>query len=70
VTDAKGRDKWEKDGSQDAFARAKEIAKKILARDEKSYIPEEVDQAIRKKYDIRHHGIKHKYVNTLDICFS
>jgi trimethylamine--corrinoid protein Co-methyltransferase len=52
VTDAKGRDKWEKDGSQDAFAKAKEIAKKILARDEKSYIPEEVDQAIRKKYDI------------------
>ena len=52
VTDAKGRDKWEKDGSQDAFAKAKEIAKKILARDEKSYIPEKVDQAIRKKYDI------------------
>jgi len=52
VTDAKGRDKWEKDGSQDAFARAREIAKKILAHDEKSYIPEEVDQAIRKKYDI------------------
>ena len=52
VTDAKGRDKWEKDGSKDAFARAREIAKKILARDEKSYIPEEKDQAIRKKYDI------------------
>ena len=52
VTDAKGRDKWEKDGSQDAFSRAGEIAKKILARDEKPYISEDVDQAIRKKYDI------------------
>lgn len=52
VADAKSRDKWEKDGSQDAFAKAKEIAKKILARDEKSYIPEKMDQAIRKKYDI------------------
>ena len=52
VTDAKSRDKWEKDGSQDAFSRAGEIAKKILARDEKPYISEDVDQAIRKKYDI------------------
>ena len=52
VTDSKSRDKWEKDGSQDARKRAREIAKKILTRDEKPYIPEEVDRAIREKYDI------------------
>ena len=52
VTDAKSRDKWEKEGSQDAFARARDRAKKLLATDEKSYIPEEIDQTIRKKFDI------------------
>jgi trimethylamine--corrinoid protein Co-methyltransferase len=52
VTDAKSRDKWEKEGSQDAFARARDRVKKLLATDETSYISEEVDQAIRKKFDI------------------
>jgi trimethylamine:corrinoid methyltransferase-like protein len=32
--------------------RAREMVKKILAGDEKPYIPEEVDQAIREKFDI------------------
>jgi len=52
ITDSKSRDKWEKQGSLDARTRGREIAKKILSEDEKSYISEEVDQAIRRKFDI------------------
>ncbi|UCF82184.1 MAG: trimethylamine methyltransferase family protein [Desulfobacteraceae bacterium] len=52
VTDAKSRDKWTDEGSQDAYTRARAIVKKILAQEEKSYISEEVDQAIHKKFDI------------------
>lgn len=52
ITDSKSRDKWEKQGSLDTRTRGREIAKKILSEDEKSYISEEVDQAIRGKYDI------------------
>jgi len=52
VTDRKIRDDWEQEGSQDAAIRAREIAKTILAQEEKSYIPAELAQAIRKKYNI------------------
>ena len=52
VADRKIRDDWEQDGSRDASARAREIAKTILAQEEKSYIPAEVARAIRKKYNI------------------
>ncbi|MBC8460956.1 MAG: trimethylamine methyltransferase family protein [Deltaproteobacteria bacterium] len=52
VTDSKSRDKWEKEGSRDTFARAREIAKKLLDTDEKSYISEKIEQAIREKFDI------------------
>jgi len=52
VTDRKIRDDWEQEGSRDAARRAREIAKKILAQEEKSYIPAEAAQAIRKKYRI------------------
>lgn len=51
VTDRKTRDKWEADGSLDARQRAKIIAKKLLAN-EKSYIPEDTDRAIREKFNI------------------
>jgi trimethylamine:corrinoid methyltransferase-like protein len=37
---------------RDAAERAREIAKKILAQEEKSYIPANVAQAIRKKVNI------------------
>ena len=47
-----GRDQWEAEGSKDTRMRAREMVKKILAGDEKPYIPEEVDQAIREKFDI------------------
>ena len=52
VADRKIRDDWEQDGSRDASTRAREIAKTILAQEEKSYIPAEVARAIRKKYNI------------------
>ena len=52
VTDRKIRDDWEQDGSQDAAARAREISRTILSQEEKSYIPADVAQAIRKKYNI------------------
>jgi trimethylamine---corrinoid protein Co-methyltransferase len=52
VTDQKNRDRWEKDGSNDARERARAIARKILAENEKSYISEEVDRKIREQFEI------------------
>ncbi|MDY6793161.1 MAG: trimethylamine methyltransferase family protein [Thermodesulfobacteriota bacterium] len=52
VTDNKSRAKWEKEGSLDARARAKKIAKELLEKSETSYIPDEIDKAIREKYEI------------------
>jgi len=45
-------DDWEQDGSRDAATRAREIARTILAQEEKSCIPSDVAQAIREKYNI------------------
>ncbi|MGD2187301.1 MAG: trimethylamine methyltransferase family protein [Desulfobacterales bacterium] len=53
VTDIKNLDKWIKAGRRDAWTRARDIAKEILARSNPNYLPDEVDAAIRKKYDIR-----------------
>jgi trimethylamine--corrinoid protein Co-methyltransferase len=53
VTDTKNLDKWIQAGCLDAWMRARDIAKKLLARSDHNYIPSEVDSAIRKKYDIR-----------------
>jgi trimethylamine--corrinoid protein Co-methyltransferase len=52
ITDQQNRERWEKDGSPDARARGRQIVKKILAEEEKSYILPDVDQAIRAKYNI------------------
>jgi trimethylamine--corrinoid protein Co-methyltransferase len=52
VTDRKIRADWEQDGAQDAVQRAREIAKTILAQEEKSYIPDDVAEAICQKYHI------------------
>lgn len=52
VTDRKSRSKWEKDGELNAYERARTIVKKILAAEEKSYIPEDIDREIREKFDI------------------
>ncbi|MGE5257454.1 MAG: trimethylamine methyltransferase family protein [Hyphomicrobiales bacterium] len=50
VTDRKSRSKWEQDGRLTARERARQIAKKILAAPESSYLPESLDRAIRQKY--------------------
>jgi trimethylamine--corrinoid protein Co-methyltransferase len=52
VTDRKIRENWKKDGGIDARERGRSIARKILAAAPASRIPEDVDQAIREKFDI------------------
>ena len=52
VADQDSREKWLEKGSQDACTRAREIAKKILAREEKSHLPADVEKTIRQKYEI------------------
>lgn len=51
VTDRKARGKWEAEGSQDTRQRALAIAKTLLSN-EKSYIPDDIDAAIREKFNI------------------
>ena len=53
VTDTKNWDKWINAGGLDARVRARTIAKKILAQANEIYLADEVDAAIREKYDIR-----------------
>jgi len=52
VTDLRSREMWEEKGAQDARTRAREIARQILAGAEKSYIPADIEQAIRERYPI------------------
>ena len=52
VSDQDSREKWMEKGSQDTRTRAREIAKKILAREEKAHIPADLERAIRQKYEI------------------
>ncbi|MDA3917406.1 MAG: trimethylamine methyltransferase family protein [Deltaproteobacteria bacterium] len=52
VADRKSRDKWEKEGSLDTKARAKIIARELLEKSEASYISDEIDKEIRKKFEI------------------
>ena len=52
VTDKKSRDKWEQEAGLDTRQRALAIAKKLLETPQPSYIPEEIDKAIRKKFNI------------------
>ena len=52
VTDRKSRHQWDQGGSRDARERAKAIARKILTAEEKSYIPTDLDHALRKKFTI------------------
>jgi trimethylamine--corrinoid protein Co-methyltransferase len=52
ITDQNDRETWNEKGSQDTRTRAREIAKQILAQEEKSCIPAEVEQEIRGKYEI------------------
>lgn len=52
VTDRNLRSKWKEKGGLDARERAREIARKILAAEETPYIPDDVDTAIRQKFNI------------------
>lgn len=52
VSDSRSRDKWEKDGSLDARERARNLARRILSEAPASHITEEIDQTIRKQFNI------------------
>ncbi len=52
VTDRKSREKWEQEGSHDIRQRAIDMAKKLISAPKTSYIPDEIDQAIREKFNI------------------
>lgn len=52
VTDQKSRANWEKDGSPDIRERARKIARSILDEPSENKIPEDIDQEIRKKFNI------------------
>ena len=52
ITDQQNRELWEKDGALDARARGRQIAKKILEEAPLSYITQELDAVIRKKFNI------------------
>ncbi len=52
VADQKSRSNWEKDGGLDISGRAKKIARSILDEPAKSYIPDDIDQEIRKRFKI------------------
>jgi len=52
IADQTNREQWENNGSLDARARGRQIAKKILAEAPVSYIDKELDAVIRKKFNI------------------
>lgn len=52
VTDQNSRQSWIECGSLDTRTRAREIARKILAEEERPYLSPRLDQTIRKKYQI------------------
>jgi trimethylamine--corrinoid protein Co-methyltransferase len=52
LTDRKTRDVWVKEGRQDTWSRARKMVKEILAKEEKSYLAEDLDRKIRKQFDI------------------
>ena len=52
VSDRKSREKWAAEGSLDTRQRALEKARQLLANPNPVYIPEDIDQAIRAKFNI------------------
>lgn len=52
LSDQESREKWTEKGALDARARARDIAKKILAEEETPYISVDAEKAIRAKYNI------------------
>ena len=53
VTDQNIRDSWIEGGALDTRTRAREIARKILAQEDRPYLSPKVEMAIRKKYEIQ-----------------
>ena len=52
VADQNSRESWVEKGSLDARTRARDIARKILAKEEKSHIPVDIEKAMREKHEI------------------
>lgn len=52
VTDRKNRDKWTREGAADARTRARAIARRLLEEADQVYIPAEIDDQIRKRFEI------------------
>ena len=52
VADRKLREQWEQEGSVDARARARRMARAWLAEPEKAYIPADIDRQIRESFEI------------------
>jgi trimethylamine--corrinoid protein Co-methyltransferase len=52
LSDQDSREKWSEKGSLDTRTRARKMAQKILAEEEKVHIPPEAEKAIREKYNI------------------
>jgi trimethylamine---corrinoid protein Co-methyltransferase len=52
ITDRKSRHQWDQGGSVDTRERARAIARKILASEEKPYIPADLDHSIRETFNI------------------
>jgi trimethylamine--corrinoid protein Co-methyltransferase len=52
VADRNQRDKWEEKGGLDARERARQRAREILAKPQPNLIPEDVDKAIRERFEI------------------
>ncbi len=52
VTDRKSREKWEQEGSLDMRQRALDKARQLLSNPKPVYIPEDVDRAIRARFNI------------------
>jgi trimethylamine--corrinoid protein Co-methyltransferase len=50
VLDRQGRDEWEMDGGSDAWSRAKEAARSILATHEPEPLDREVDAWIKEQF--------------------
>ena len=52
VTDRKSRHQWDQGGSMDTRERAKMMVRQILSSEAKSYIPADIDQTLREKFNI------------------
>jgi trimethylamine--corrinoid protein Co-methyltransferase len=52
ISDRKNMYRWEEDGSKDSRIRAREIAEKMISGEPAKHFPEDVDKAIREKYEI------------------